>query len=168
MECPSSRAGSNRVAVTDSGDVVTFYWRPGCPFCILLRRDLRRAGIATNELNIWEDPQAAAAVRRIASGNETVPTVVVRGVGLVNPRVDAVREALGVDASPGAPGARAPDESPRTARLRAVQWLLIAAMVTASFALDAGGHGNASWAIDGAALAAYAAFRLAGRRLRRR
>jgi mycoredoxin len=29
------------------------------------------------EINIWEDPQAAARVRSVANGNETVPTVFV-------------------------------------------------------------------------------------------
>jgi hypothetical protein len=35
--------------------------------------------------NIWEDETAAAVVRSVARGNETVPTVVIAGVGLVNP-----------------------------------------------------------------------------------
>ncbi|MGH9087115.1 MAG: glutaredoxin domain-containing protein, partial [Acidimicrobiales bacterium] len=75
--------------------LVTVYSRPGCPYCALLRRGLRRAGIVTSEVNIWDDPDGAATVRRVASGNETVPTVVVGGAAaLVNPTVRAVRQAL--------------------------------------------------------------------------
>lgn len=64
---------------------VTFFWRPGCGFCTRLRAGLEQAGVALHERNIWEDPEAAAFVRSVARGNETVPTVVVRGTALVNP-----------------------------------------------------------------------------------
>lgn len=75
---------------------VSVYWRPGCPWCALLRRGLEEAGISTIELNIWEDPSAAAKVREVAGGNETVPTVFVGDVALVNPSVAAVKEALAI------------------------------------------------------------------------
>lgn len=65
----------------------------------MLRRGLRRAAIATREVNIWEDPEAAATVRRLAGGNETVPTVVIGDTALVNPSVRTVRAAL-AEASP--------------------------------------------------------------------
>lgn len=74
----------------DSGPMPTLYWRPGCIFCALLRRRLRKMGVATNEVNIWDDPEAAATVRSFAGGNETVPTVVYNGVGLVNPSAKEV------------------------------------------------------------------------------
>lgn len=74
---------------------VTVYWRPGCLWCALLRRRLRRAGVATTELNIWEDADAAATVRRVAGGNETVPTVFVGDVPLVGPSASEVRRVLG-------------------------------------------------------------------------
>ena len=45
-------------------------------------------------MNIWDDPDAAAIVRSIARGNETVPTVLVGGVGLVNPSVREIQAAL--------------------------------------------------------------------------
>ena len=44
-----------------------------------------KAGIATVDHNIWDDPADAAVVRHYANGNDTVPTVVVGDVGLVNP-----------------------------------------------------------------------------------
>jgi mycoredoxin len=76
---------------------VVFYWRPGCGFCLMLRRRLRRAGVTLEERNIWEDPEAAAFVRSVAGGNETVPTVVVEGRALVNPSARTVLDRLGVE-----------------------------------------------------------------------
>jgi mycoredoxin len=64
---------------------IDLYWRPGCGFCAGLQRGLDKLGIERVEHNIWEDPADAAIVRGYANGNETVPTVVVDGIGLVNP-----------------------------------------------------------------------------------
>lgn len=75
-------------------ELVTVYWRPGCPYCAMLRRRLRRVGLVATEVNIWADPEAAARVRAITGGSETVPTVVVGGAGLVNPKASAVLDAL--------------------------------------------------------------------------
>ena len=74
--------------------VVDFYWRPGCGFCVRLERGLDARDIVLRKHNIWEDPHAAAIVRSHARGNETVPTVVVGGVGMVNPSPDDVVAAL--------------------------------------------------------------------------
>ena len=71
-------------------DAVEFYWRPGCPFCIALRSRLRRSSIPVREVNIWQDPDAAARVRGAAGGNETVPTVFVGEHALVNPTIKEV------------------------------------------------------------------------------
>jgi glutaredoxin len=61
----------------------------------MLFRQLDKHGIAHERVNIWEDPDAAATVRSIANGNETVPTVVVGGSkGMVNPSVTDVKIAL--------------------------------------------------------------------------
>lgn len=73
---------------------VEVLWRPGCPFCGCLRRGLRRAGIRTVEHNIWADRSAAARVRRASGGDETVPTVVIGSLTLLNPSVAQVRAAL--------------------------------------------------------------------------
>lgn len=77
---------------TDDADPVAvhYYWRPGCPFCMMLRRGLDKAGIETVDHNIWDEPDAAAVVRAHAGGNETVPTVVIGDIGLVNPRAKDV------------------------------------------------------------------------------
>lgn len=69
---------------------VTVYWRPGCGFCSGLLRSLDRFGLACNRRNIWEDDQAAAFVRSVADGSETVPTVTVGDRVLVNPTGDEV------------------------------------------------------------------------------
>lgn len=75
-------------------DDVHYYWRPGCPFCSMLRRGLDQAGIRTVDHNIWQEPEAAAVVRSFANGNETVPTVVIGDVGFVNPSAREVVEHL--------------------------------------------------------------------------
>lgn len=79
---------------------VRVYWRPGCPYCSRLRADLARIGLPTREINIWADPDAAAVVRSVANGNETVPTVLV-GTGdvpgaaaMVNPSATQVLQAV--------------------------------------------------------------------------
>jgi glutaredoxin-like protein len=95
------------------GAEVRVYWRPGCPYCERLRADLARIGLRTREINIWTDPEAAALVRSVANGNETVPTVLVgdgregtTDTAMVNPSaaevLDTVRArapglAVGID-----------------------------------------------------------------------
>ena len=75
-------------------DAVTVYWRPGCPFCTGLFRSLTRAGLEPQRRNVWEDEDAAAFVRSVADGNETVPTVVVGEHALVNPSGQEVMAAV--------------------------------------------------------------------------
>jgi glutaredoxin len=81
---------------TDAADAdrIDFYWRPGCGFCSLLRRGLDKAGIERVEHDIWADPDAAAIVRSVARGNETVPTVVIGDIGMVNPTAKQVVAVL--------------------------------------------------------------------------
>ena len=82
-------------SVTDNRpDAITFYWRPGCGFCMMLERNLDRLGLPLDKRNIWDDPDAAATVRSVANGNETVPTVVVGERRMVNPSVHDVVAAL--------------------------------------------------------------------------
>ncbi|WP_435107378.1 glutaredoxin family protein [Nocardiopsis synnemataformans] len=78
----------------DTASSVVFYWRPGCPFCSALRRRLSKHGLSVHEVNIWEDDTAAARVRAVTGGDETVPTVVVGPVSMVNPHVDEVLAAV--------------------------------------------------------------------------
>lgn len=76
---------------------ITVYWRPGCPFCMMLKRSLDRAGVVTTDVNIWDDPAAAAVVRGVARGNETVPTVEVDERFFVNPSAGQVLAAAGIE-----------------------------------------------------------------------
>ncbi len=68
-------------------DEIVVFWRPGCFFCSSLLGQLDARGVPHRRVNIWEDPSAAAQVRAAADGNETVPTVAVGSVMLVNPDV---------------------------------------------------------------------------------
>lgn len=101
------------------GAAVTVMWRPGCPFCSLLLRRLERTGLVFDRIDIWDEPAAAAWVRTVAGGNETVPTVRVadagagagagvgRAVALVNPSATEVLDQL---------ARLAPDRMPSAAR----------------------------------------------------
>ncbi len=86
---------------------VVVYTRPGCPYCFALRIGLRRSKLSFREVNIWKDPDAAAFVRSVANGNETVPTVTVGDESVVNPsarRVRALVAAATGDAASGQSG----------------------------------------------------------------
>jgi glutaredoxin-like protein len=80
--------------------VVEVYWRPGCPYCRMLLRPLRRSGLNLREFNIWDDPEAAAWVRSVADGNETVPTVFIGDQAMVNPSVRQVLAAARGEPAP--------------------------------------------------------------------
>jgi mycoredoxin len=89
--------------VSDAADVpeaspVTVYWRPGCGFCSSLLRSLERAGLEVDRVDIWEDEEAAAFVRSVARGNETVPTVRVGNLAMVNPSGPEVLAAVAQEA----------------------------------------------------------------------
>jgi glutaredoxin-like protein len=80
--------------MTNGEDDLVVYWRPGCPYCMLLRARLRRLRLRRTEINIWENPDAAAFVRSVADGNETVPTVTVAGHPMVNPSKKRLLQAI--------------------------------------------------------------------------
>lgn len=79
-------------------EAIEFYWRPGCPFCMHLERALTSANIPMTKRNIWDDPDAAAYVRSVADGNETVPTIRIGGWASVNPSAGEVLNALADEA----------------------------------------------------------------------
>lgn len=93
---PDARDVVDHLLARSSAQVaaVTLYTRPGCPYCVVLRRGLRRHRVVFGEINIWRYPAAAAAVRAVAEGNETVPTVEVAGRWLVNPTPEQVNELV--------------------------------------------------------------------------
>ncbi|MDQ2678021.1 MAG: NrdH-redoxin [Actinomycetota bacterium] len=90
--------------VTGDRSAITLFWRPACGFCAVLRRDLESSGLPIVEVNIWDDPEAARVVQRLANGNETVPTVLIGTiddpdhVGLVNPSAAQVLDAVATHA----------------------------------------------------------------------
>jgi mycoredoxin len=84
------------MAGNDEG--VVMYWRPLCPYCMRLRLRLRFSRLRYTERNIWADPEAAAFVRSVADGDETVPTVTVAGHAMVNPSKKRVMEAVATHA----------------------------------------------------------------------
>ncbi len=74
------------LAADERGVVV--YWRPGCPYCERLRHGLGPDGREQVKwVDIWSDPDAAAYVRSVNDGDETVPTVLAGGVAHTNPPV---------------------------------------------------------------------------------
>lgn len=83
-----SQAGSG--GVEPVGERIELYWRSGCGFCSALIRRLDRAGLPYVARDIWQDEDAAAFVRRVTGGDETVPTVRIGDVALVNPTLDEV------------------------------------------------------------------------------
>lgn len=92
----ASDRGSDQASdeAADGTTAIEVYWRPGCGFCMLLDRQLAKHGFATVRHNIWDDPADAAFVRSVAHGHETVPTVVVGEVALVNPSLGQVVDLL--------------------------------------------------------------------------
>ncbi|USQ75583.1 mycoredoxin [Ornithinimicrobium cryptoxanthini] len=73
---------------------VVVYWRPGCGYCMRLKASLGDLGAKALWVNIWQDDDAAAFVRSVNDGNETVPTVVIDGTAHTNPSASTVRERL--------------------------------------------------------------------------
>lgn len=80
--------------MTGTRGSMVVHWRPGCPYCMKLRLRLRFSGLTYTEVNIWRDEDAAAFVRSVADGNETVPTVSVAGHAMVNPSKRRVVRAV--------------------------------------------------------------------------
>ena len=68
-------------------------------------------------VNIWDDPSGAMFVRSVAGGHETVPTVSIGELALVNPSVDYVLTAAMTHAPSAVPAGYTPPEPRRLARL---------------------------------------------------
>ncbi len=86
------------MSTSPPSSTVDFYWRPGCPFCMMLERSLEKQNVPFTKRNIWDDPDHAATVRSLANGNETVPTVVVGNWFGVNPSANEVIAAMKTEA----------------------------------------------------------------------
>ena len=72
--------------------VFTTRW---CGYCIRLKSQLSRAGIAFHEIDIEDHADGAALVAQVNDGNLTVPTVLFRdGSALTNPSAAQVGSRL--------------------------------------------------------------------------
>ncbi len=109
-------ANAQRGTGDDQIDSIDFYWRPGCGFCMMLDRALTKAGIPMTKYNIWDNPADAETVRHHANGNETVPTVVIGDVAMVNPSANHVIEAVAAKAPHLVPDGWEAPEPGRVAR----------------------------------------------------
>jgi len=76
-------------------DRLTMYTTSWCGYCVRLKSQLKREGIAFTEVNIEDHPDGAALVARANNGNLTVPTLLFAdGAALTNPSVGQVSGKL--------------------------------------------------------------------------
>jgi mycoredoxin len=74
---------------------LTMYTTSWCGYCARLKGQLKRAGVAYDEVDIEEQPAAADLVAEVNHGNQTVPTLVFSdGSALTNPSVAQVTAKL--------------------------------------------------------------------------
>ncbi|WP_190076838.1 glutaredoxin domain-containing protein [Streptomyces daghestanicus] len=79
----SGLAQARRRSAADGRPIV--FWRPGCVYCLRLRARLGRDARRPHRVDIWRDPEGAAAVREADGGDETVPTVLADGRARTDP-----------------------------------------------------------------------------------
>jgi mycoredoxin len=77
---------------------ITMYSTPWCGYCKRLKSQMDREGIAFDEVDIEQKPDAADYVMSVNGGNQTVPTVVVLAAGgkqtvMTNPSLAQVKAA---------------------------------------------------------------------------
>ena len=78
----------------------TMYTTPWCGYCVRLKGQLDREGIAFDIVDIEQQPEAADIVEAANGGNQTVPTLVYAdGTSHTNPSVAQVKEKLAALAS---------------------------------------------------------------------
>ncbi|HVT70736.1 MAG TPA: mycoredoxin [Trebonia sp.] len=71
------------------------YTTTWCGFCKNLKRQLGKAGVEIDEVDIERDPEAAKFVESVNGGNQTVPTVVFDdGSAMTNPSAAQVQKKL--------------------------------------------------------------------------
>jgi len=74
---------------------LTMFSTPWCGYCYRLKSQLTREGISFEEVDIDQEPSAAAVVEEINGGHRTVPTLLFPdGTALTNPSLAQVRERL--------------------------------------------------------------------------
>jgi mycoredoxin len=66
-----------------------------CGYCQRLKAQMTREGMVFEEIDIENDPEAAAFVESVNGGNQTVPTLVFPdGTALTNPSIGQVKEKV--------------------------------------------------------------------------
>ncbi|HEY0117374.1 MAG TPA: mycoredoxin [Cellulomonas sp.] len=76
---------------------LTMYTTPWCGYCHRLKGQLESAGIAYDEVDVEQVPDAAAFVESVNGGNRTVPTLVFPdGTAATNPSLAEVRARLAI------------------------------------------------------------------------
>ncbi|HME48566.1 mycoredoxin Mrx1 [Mycobacterium sp.] len=74
---------------------LTIYTTEWCGYCFRLKTILKSAGIAYDEVDIEQDPDAAEFVSSVNNGNRTVPTVeFADGSTLTNPSGQQIKQKL--------------------------------------------------------------------------
>ena len=74
---------------------LTMYTTTWCGFCKNLKRQLGKAGVEVNEVDIEHDPEAAKFVETVNGGNQTVPTLLFAdGSTMCNPSAVQVQRKL--------------------------------------------------------------------------
>lgn len=141
--------------MSDGEPSVEVFWRPGCPYCAALRRQLNRRSVPAQWHNIWRDELARRFVASVNAGNETVPTVRVGEVTLTNPSWRQLAAVL-----PDGPWLHHPPRRGTAQAWRsALSWLPVVLAIAASLVLDARGYSGGSWAAVGVAVVAWWATR---------
>ncbi len=87
--------GAVPAAVEPTADVI-LYCTPWCPSCRLAREFLSKHNISFVEIDINRDRAAAEKVRGWANGNETTPTLNIKGQIIVNFDREKVAQALNI------------------------------------------------------------------------
>ncbi len=71
---------------------LVIYSTPWCGYCRRLKSQMEREGIAFEEVDIEQHPDAAEYVMSVNGGNQTVPTVVFPdGSAMTNPSLADIR-----------------------------------------------------------------------------
>ena len=79
-----------------STPTLTMYTTTWCGYCRRLKSQLDAAGIAYDEVDVEQVPDAAAFVESVNGGNRTVPTLVFPdGSAATNPSLAEVQARLG-------------------------------------------------------------------------
>lgn len=55
---------------------VTIYTKPGCPFCMAAKADLKVKGIEYTEYNVKAEPERLEEMLHLNGGQRKVPTIV--------------------------------------------------------------------------------------------